>query len=161
MATVKAHIRQLGEIGRQLEQAPNEQVSLTDPDARSMNSAGKGTGIVGYNVQTAVDTKSHMIVAHEVTNVGHDHTALTQMAHLASQAMSQPRLTVLADRGHYGSEEIRRCEQAGFTPSRSLPTAGPTIGSRSATLSTMPSVMGTAVLPESVRSGGVRRSKGA
>jgi len=116
MATVKAHIRQLGEIGRQLEQAPNEQVSLTDPDARSMNSAGKGTGIVGYNVQTAVDTKSHMIVAHEVTNVGHDHTALTQMAHLASQAMSQPRLTVLADRGYYGSEEIRRCEQAGFTP---------------------------------------------
>ena len=45
---------------------------MTDPDARSMNSAGKGTGTVGYNVQTAVDTKNHMIVAHEVTNVGHD-----------------------------------------------------------------------------------------
>jgi transposase len=76
MVTVKAHIRQLGKIGRQMEQAPDEQVSLTDPDARSMNSAGKGTGIVGYNVQRAVDTKNHMIVAHEVTNVGHDHTAL-------------------------------------------------------------------------------------
>jgi transposase len=116
MATVRAHIRQLGKIGRQVEQAPDGQVSLTDPDARSMNSAGKGTGIVGYNVQTAVDTKSHMIVAHEVTNVGHDHAALTKMAQLASQAMSQPHLTVLADRGYFRSEEIRRCEQAGFTP---------------------------------------------
>ena len=116
MATVRAHIRQLGKIGRQVEQAPDGQVSLTDPDARSMNSAGKGTGIVGYNVQTAVDTKSHMIVAHEVTNVGHDKAALTKMAQLASQAMSQPHLTVLADRGYFRSEEIRRCEQAGFTP---------------------------------------------
>jgi hypothetical protein len=116
MATVKAHIRQLGKIGRQLEKTPDQQVSQTDPDARSMNSAGKGTGIVGYNVQTAVDTKSHMIVAHEVTNVGHDHDALTEMAQLASHAMSQSQLTVLADRGYYRSEEIRRCEQAGFTP---------------------------------------------
>jgi len=116
MGTVKAHIRQLRKIDRQVERAPDGQVSLTDPDARSMNSAGKGTGIVGYNVQTAVDTKSHMIVAHEVTNVGHDHNALTEMAHLASEAMSQPRLTVLADRGYFRSDEIRRCEQAGFTP---------------------------------------------
>src|SRR5258708_33907735 len=81
-----------------------------------MNSAGKGTGIVGYNVQTAVDTKSHLIAAHEGTNVGHDHNALTEMAQLASQAMSQPRLTVLADRGYFRSEGIRRCEQAGFSP---------------------------------------------
>lgn len=116
LATVKAQVRQLGQIGRQVDKAPDEQVSLTDPDARSMNSAGKGTGIVGYNVQTAVDTKSHMIVAHEVTNVGHDRTALTGMSELASQAMLQPRLTVLADRGYFSGEEIRRCEQAGFTP---------------------------------------------
>jgi len=116
LATVRGQIRRLGKIEQQVEQAPDGQVSLTDPDARSMNSAGKGTGIVGYNVQTAVDTKSHMVVAHEVTNIGHDRTALTGMSELARQAMSQPRLTVLADRGYFSSEEIRRCEQAGFAP---------------------------------------------
>jgi len=116
LATVKAHVRELGRMGRQVDKAPDEQVSLTDPDARSMNSAGKGTGIVGYNVQTAVDAKSHLIVAHEVTNVGHDRSALTGMSEQASQAMGQPDLMVLADRGYFNGEEIRRCEQAGFTP---------------------------------------------
>ena len=56
--------------------APDEQISLTDPDARSMATSGRGTGIVGYNVQTAVDDKHHLIVAHEVINVGHDRAAL-------------------------------------------------------------------------------------
>ena len=116
LATVRAQVRQLGQMGQQVEKAPDEQVSLTDPDARSMNSAGKGTGIVGYNVQTAVDTKSHLIVAHEVTNVGHDRGALTGMSEKASQAMGEPNLMVLADRGYFNGEEIRLCEQAGFTP---------------------------------------------
>ena len=52
--------------------APDQQISLTDPDARAMATSGKGTGIVGYNVQTAVDAEHHLIVAHEVTNVGND-----------------------------------------------------------------------------------------
>jgi len=116
IAAVKAEMRKLGQIDRQLQRAPNEQVSLTDPDARSMNSAGKGTGIVGYNVQTAVDTKNHMIVAHEVTNVGHDRAALTGMAMLAREATQHERLTVLADRGYFNGQEILQCEQAGFTP---------------------------------------------
>jgi transposase len=116
MATVKAEIKKIGQIGKQLEKSPDEQVSLTDPDARSMNSAGKGTGIVGYNVQTAVDTKNHMIVAHEVTNVGSDRSALTKMSEQAREATLLPNLTVLADRGYFSGEEIRRCEQAGFTP---------------------------------------------
>jgi transposase len=116
LATVKGQIGQLGQMEQQLQQAPDEQVSLTDPDARSMNSAGKGTGIVGYNVQTAVDAENHMIVAHEVTNVGHDRDALTGMSKMASRAMGQADLTVLADRGYYRSEEIRSCEQAGFFP---------------------------------------------
>jgi len=116
LQAVKAEMRRLGRIGKQLEQAPDQQVSLTDPDSRSMNSAGKGTGIVGYNVQTAVDTKNHMIVAHEVTNIGHDRTALTAMAQLASDATSKCNLAVLADRGYFYSEEIRRCEDAGFIP---------------------------------------------
>src|SRR5256886_5976712 len=74
VAAVKAHMEYLKQIGQQLRAAPDGQVSLTDPDARSMATSGRGTGIVGYNVQTAVDTKHHLIVAHEVTNVGHDRT---------------------------------------------------------------------------------------
>jgi transposase len=116
LAAVKKEMRRLGKIGKQLEQAPDQQISETDPDARSMNSAGKGTGIVGYNVQTAVDTKNHMIVAHEVTNVGHDRTALTGIAEQARDAMAKRTLTVLADRGYFYGEEIRRCENAGFIP---------------------------------------------
>src|SRR5215471_4592984 len=72
IATVKEQVRKLRRIEKQLQEAPDQQVSLTDPDARSMATSGRGTGIVGYNVQTAVDTEQHMIVAHEVTNVGHD-----------------------------------------------------------------------------------------
>jgi len=72
MKTVKQQMRQLRQIGKQLAEAPAGQVSLTDPDARSMATSGRGTGIVGYNVQTAVDTKHHLIVAHDVTNGGHD-----------------------------------------------------------------------------------------
>jgi transposase len=116
IAAVKAEMQRIGEIDKQLEQSPDQQVSLTDPDARSMNSAGKGTGIVGYNVQTAVDTKNHMIVAHEVTNVGHDRNALTDMAKQARYATLQPTMTVLADRGYYNGPEILACEQAGFIP---------------------------------------------
>jgi transposase len=52
--------------------APDQQVSLTDPDARALATNGKGVGIVGYNVQTAVDTAHHPIVAHEVANIGND-----------------------------------------------------------------------------------------
>ena len=116
LATVQGQIGKLGQIEEQLQQAPDEQVSLTDPDARSMNSAGKGTGTVGYNVQTAVDAKTHLIVAHEVTNVGHDRDALSGMSEKASAAMGQPDLMVLADRGYFNGEQIRRCEEAGFIP---------------------------------------------
>jgi hypothetical protein len=97
-------------------EAPDQQVSLTDPDARSMATSGRGTGIVGYNVQTAVDTKHHLIVAHEVTNVGHDRTQLSAMAKQARSAMGNEELTVLADRGYFKGEEILDCEQAGITP---------------------------------------------
>ncbi len=80
IAAVKEQMQRLNQIGEQLRQAPDQQVSLTDPDARSMATSGRGTGMVGYNVQTAVDTKHHLIVAHEVTNVGHDRTQLSSMA---------------------------------------------------------------------------------
>jgi transposase len=116
IAAIKAHIRKLVEIEKQLPEATDQQVSLTDPDARSMTSAGKGTGIVGYNVQTAVDTEHHMIVAHEVTNEGTDHGQPSSIAHLARDAIGQKKVTVLADRGYFASEQILQCDRSGITP---------------------------------------------
>jgi hypothetical protein len=52
--------------------APDQQISLTDPDSRSMATSGRGSGVVGYNVQVAVDIEHHLIITHEVTNVGSD-----------------------------------------------------------------------------------------
>jgi hypothetical protein len=112
---IKAQIERLNEIGRQIQEAPDRQISLTDPDARSMATSGRGTGIVGYNVQTAVDTKHHLIVTHEVTNVGHDRSQLASMAKQARGATGQDDLTVLADRGYFSGEEILECEQAGIS----------------------------------------------
>jgi transposase len=114
VATVKHQMRQLKQIGKQMAQAPDGQVSLTDPDARSMATSGRGTGMVGYNVQSSVDTKHHMIVAHEVTNVGHDREQLSPMAEKTSEAIDEKDLTVLADRGYYKAQQIYDCEQAGI-----------------------------------------------
>jgi hypothetical protein len=93
---------------------PDEQLSLTDPDARSMMSQAKGTGLVGYNVQTAVDAKHHLIVAHEVTNRGHDRAQLSKMALAAREAMGKKKLRAYADRGYFYSPEIKACEDAGI-----------------------------------------------
>jgi hypothetical protein len=78
-----------------------------------MATSGRGTGIVGYNVQTAVDAKHHMIVAHEVTNIGHDRGQLAHMATLAKAAIGEGQLIALADRGYYEGYEILACEQDG------------------------------------------------
>jgi hypothetical protein len=115
IAGMKAHIERLNEIGAQMQQAPDGQVSLTDPDARSMATSGRGTGIVGYNVQTAVDAKRHLIVAHEVTNLGHDRSQLGSMAKQARSATGQEHLTVLADRGYFSGEQILECDKAGIS----------------------------------------------
>lgn len=80
IATLKEEMRRLKALDSQMQASPDGQVSLTDPDARSMASQGKGTGIVGYNVQTAVDAQHHLIVTHEVTNVGSDRSQLYNMA---------------------------------------------------------------------------------
>jgi hypothetical protein len=81
-----------------------------------MATSGRGSGIVGYNVQTAVDAKHHLIVAHEVTNVGNDRTQLSKMAEQAKTAMGADTLDVLADRGYFKGEEILACEAIGVTP---------------------------------------------
>ena len=108
-----AHLRQMEAAVRA---APDGQVSLTDPDARAMATTGKDTGLVGYNVQAAVDTKHHLIVAHEVTNIGNDRAQLSTMAAQAGEAMGHEALTVLADRGYFDGEEVLACAQAGHTP---------------------------------------------
>ena len=70
---------------------------------------------MGYNVQTAVDTKHHLIVAHEVTNVGHDRDQLSSMALQAREAMKLESLSVVADRGYFKSGEILACHEAGIS----------------------------------------------
>jgi transposase len=114
IAKVRAQMKVLDAIDEQLAASPDQQVSLTDPDARSMATSGRGTGLVGYNVQAAVDAKNHLIVTHEVTNVGHDRTQLASMAEQTREAIGDRDLTVLADRGYYKGTELLKCEDAGI-----------------------------------------------
>ncbi len=113
IAALKIKMQELKEIEAQLNETPDKQISLTDPDARSMKT--RGTGIVGYNVQTAVETKHHLIVAHEVTNDGSDRSQLSPMAKQAREAMGVKELSAVADRGYFKSEEIHACHEAGIT----------------------------------------------
>jgi hypothetical protein len=113
--TLKKQMHKLKDIEAQLLASPDKQISLTDPDARSMATSSRGTGTVGYNVQTAVDDKHHLIIAHEVTNVGNDPAQLSNMANQAREAIGVESLTVVADRGYYKGLEILACEQAGIT----------------------------------------------
>ena len=112
--TLREQMRRMERIKDRLTRQPDGQLSLTDPDARSMISQAKGTGVVGYNVQTAVDAKYHLIVAHEVTNVGSDRTQLTKMALAAREAMGKQKLQAFADRGYFNGPEIKACDEAGI-----------------------------------------------
>ena len=116
IASLRKQMRDLQAREVEVHAAPDQQISLTDPDARAMATNGKGTGLVGYNVQVAVDTEYHLIVAHEVTNVGHDRSQLANMAGQAKAAMGTESLEVLADRGYFDGEEVMACEALGATP---------------------------------------------
>src|SRR3981189_2680447 len=116
IATLRQEIQRLNALNAQMMQTEDKQISLTDPDARSMATSGRRSGVVGYNVQTAVDTKHHLIVAHEVTNVGHDRDQLANIAGQAKAAMGVEALEVVADRGYFRSEEILACGPLGVTP---------------------------------------------
>jgi transposase len=94
--------------------SPDQQISLTDPDSRSMATSGRGSGVVGYNVQVAVDTDHHLIIAHEVTNTGSDRAQLANIASRAKDAIGVDKLEAVADRGYYSGEEILACDKAGI-----------------------------------------------
>jgi len=112
---LKSEMAKLAALERQMLAAPDQQISLTDPDSRSMATSGRGSGVVGYNVQVAVDTENHLIVAHEVTNVGSDRAQLANTAQAAKAALHVDKLEAVADRGYFNGEEILTCEQAGIT----------------------------------------------
>lgn len=114
IAGLKEQMQQLEQIGVRMRATPDGQVSLTDPDARSMATSGRGTGMVGYNVQVAVDTQHHLLVAHEVINLGHDRTQLAPMSRLTKESLGANDLTVLADRGYFNGEQIKACEEQGI-----------------------------------------------
>ncbi len=115
LEAAKGLLKRLDSLNDVIEQSPGHQVSLTDPDARSMATSGKGTGIVGYNVQAVVDAKHHIIVAHEVTNLGHDRSQLGNMARKGKQAIAKDDVTVFADRGYYSGVEVLECEKENIT----------------------------------------------
>ncbi len=125
LAAKTAHLREklvkLGSEMQRLEameklmlESPDQQISLTDPDSRSMATSGRGSGVVGYNVQVAVDTEHHLIIAHEVTNTGSDRAQLANIAGQAKDVLGVATLEAVADRGYYSGEEILACDQTGI-----------------------------------------------
>lgn len=115
LVTLKDEMKKLAAHEKRMLASPDEQVSLTDPDSRSMATSGRGSGVVGYNVQTVVDTENHLIIAHEVTNSGSDRSQLANMGKQAKAVLGVDKLEAVADRGYYNSPEILACEQAGIT----------------------------------------------
>jgi BMFP domain-containing protein YqiC len=114
IAALKKRMAELKVLESQVLELPEKQISLTDPESRSMRSNSATAGVVGYNVQTAVDIEHHLIVTHEVNNVGSDRSQLSNMAMKARTAMDTKELTALADRGYFNGEEILACDQAGI-----------------------------------------------
>lgn len=113
---LRAQMAMLKVMEAEVEAAPGRQVSLTDPDARAMATSGRGSGIVGYNLQSAVEAEHHLIVAHDVVMTGSDREQLASMAGKAKAAMGVEALDVLADRGYFSGEEILACETLGVRP---------------------------------------------
>ena len=115
IARLKQEMDRLEALEAKMHEAPDQQISLTDPDARSMATSGRGSGVVGYNVQVAVDTEHHLIVAHDVINIGNDRGQLARMSKAAKEALQTETLEVVADRGYFDSNEILACAEAKIT----------------------------------------------
>lgn len=115
IAKLQEEMRRLEAIEKQRLAEPDQQISFTDPDARSMATSGRGSGVVGCNVQASVDTKHHLIVAHEVTTSGSDRSQLAPMSELTKKVLGVDKLDVVADRGYYASKQILECAEAGVS----------------------------------------------
>jgi Transposase DDE domain len=115
LAKLASEMQRLKAIEKAMLASPDQQISLTDPDARSMATSGRGSGVVGYNVQIAVDTQHHLIVTHAVTNTGTDRSQLAKMASQAKDVLHADHLDVVADRGYFNGPEIFACAQADIT----------------------------------------------
>src|SRR5499433_2667151 len=87
IAKLKEQMQRLEVLRVEMLASPDQQISLTDPDSRSMATSGRGSGVVGYNVQVAVDTVHHLIITHEVTNVGTDRSQLSAVAKQAKATL--------------------------------------------------------------------------
>lgn len=121
LAHYRKEARTLRAIEERMDGSGETQVSLTDPDCRAMATTSKQPRVVGYNVQSVVETKHHLIVAHEVTNHGYDRDALAMMAHAAKDVMASDAIEAIADKGYYSGEEIVAAEQAGIAVTVSKP----------------------------------------
>ena len=128
IAKLKHEMRRLEGLNAEILETPEQQISLTDPDARSMATSGRGSGVVGYNVQASVDTAHHLIVTHDVTNLGNDNSQLARMSKMTKTVLGKETLDVVADRGYFSSTEILACDEAGITVTLPKPM---TSGSRS------------------------------
>ena len=111
---LKEEMGKLAAYEKKILASPDGQISLTDPDSCSMATSGRGSGVVGYNVQVAVDTMNHLIVTHEVTNTGSDRAQLANVAREAKAVLQVDKLEAVADRGYFSGEEILACEQTGI-----------------------------------------------
>lgn len=114
LVKLESEMQRLAAMERLMLASSDQQISLTDPDSRSMATSGRGSGVVGYNVQVAVDTEHHLIVTHEVTNSGSDRAQLAKIASRAKEVLGVHKLEAVADRGYYSGEEILACEKAGI-----------------------------------------------
>ena len=115
LAKLASELQRLKTIEKEMLASPDQQISLTNSDSRSMATSGRGSGVVGYNVQIAVDTEHHLIVTHEVTNTGTDRSQLAKMALQTKDVLHAEHLDVVADRGYFNGPEILACEQADIT----------------------------------------------
>jgi transposase len=115
LAKLTEEMAKLAAYEKRMLASPDQQISLTDPDSRSMATSGRGSGVVGYNVQVAVETEHHLIVTHEVTNTGSDRAQLANIAKQAKAVLQTDRLEAVADRGYFNSPEILACHEAGIT----------------------------------------------
>src|SRR3974390_1238843 len=131
LTKLKEEMGKLAVYEKQMLASPDQQISLTDPDTRSMATSGRGSGVVGYNVQVAVDTEHHLIVAHEVTNSGSDRAQLAKMARQAKAVLKTEMLEALPERGFFSSPEILACHEAGITVTLPKPmTSGAKVDGR-------------------------------